>query len=260
MIYHKTYEHSPDADWVVFIHGAGGSSSIWYKQIRTFQKDFNLLFVDLRGHGKSAQIIHDYIYKRYTFQDISEDVMEVMDHLKIDKAHFVGISLGTILIRTLAEKHPERVHSMILGGAITRLNLRSQVLIGLGNAFKKIVPFMWLYKLLAFIVMPKKRHRQSRLLFVKDARMIYKKEIQRWYNLLNDLNPLLRYFDEKKLPIPTLYLMGDEDYMFLGPVQKIVREHEAAILSVIKNSGHVCNVDQPEIFNRLSIGFIHEQR
>ncbi len=260
MIYHKTYEHSPEADWVVFIHGAGGSSSIWYRQIRTFQKDFNLLFVDLRGHGKSAQIIHDYIYKRYTFQDISEDVIEVMDHLEIPKAHFVGISLGTILIRTLAEKHPDRVHSMVLGGAITRLNLRSQVLIGLGNATKKLVPFMWLYKLLAFIVMPKKRHRKSRLLFIKDARVIYKKEIQRWYNLLNDLNPLLRYFDEKKLPIPTLYLMGDEDYMFLGPVQKIVREHKAAILSVIENSGHVCNVDQPEIFNRLSIRFIQNQR
>lgn len=256
MIYHKQYLLHTDAPWVIFIHGAGGSSSIWYQQIRTFRQSFNLLLVDLRGHGKSAQIIRKYITEKYTFEDISEDIIEVMDHLKIKSANFVGMSLGTILIRTLAEKHPHRISTMVLGGAITRLNIQSQVLVSLGNAVKKFIPFMWLYKLLAFVIMPKKRHKKSRLLFIRDAKKIYKKEIQRWYKLLNDLNPVLRYFDEKKVDIPTLYLMGDEDYMFLGPVEKIVKEHRSATLQIVTNSGHVCNVDQPEKFNHYAIGFI----
>ena len=40
-------------DWVVFVHGAGGSSSIWYKQVRDFREHFNVLLIDLRGHPAS---------------------------------------------------------------------------------------------------------------------------------------------------------------------------------------------------------------
>lgn len=259
MIYYKKYILREDAEWVVFIHGAGGSSSIWHRQLRAYNNHYNLLLVDLRGHGKSAEIIQQYVKNKYTFEDVSEDVVEAMDHAGVEKAHFLGISLGTILIRSIAEKYPERVQSMVLGGAITRLNVRSRLLVNLGNAVKSFVPFMWLYKLLAIIIMPKKRHRQSRLLFIREAKRIAKKEIQKWYHLINELNPLLRYFSEKELKIPTLYIMGAEDYMFLGPVEKIAREHQWASLHVIPNSGHVCNVDQPEDFNHFSLRFLQNQ-
>ena len=58
MLHFATYELRPDADWVTFVHGAGGSSGIWYKQIRDFRKEYNVLMVDLRGHGKSKK--HHY--------------------------------------------------------------------------------------------------------------------------------------------------------------------------------------------------------
>ena len=52
------------------------------------------------------------------------------------KAHFVGVSLGTIIIRQLAEMQPQRVSSMVLAGAIAKLDLRSRFFVGLGRAFK----------------------------------------------------------------------------------------------------------------------------
>jgi pimeloyl-ACP methyl ester carboxylesterase len=51
--------------------------------------------------------------------------------------------------------------------------------------------------------------------------------------------------------------MGDGDYMFLPAATKIVKEHIFSVLKIIKNSGHVCNIDQPEEFNDFSINFIH---
>ncbi|EKB18825.1 hypothetical protein HMPREF1168_02599 [Aeromonas veronii AMC34] len=51
MLYHKTFELGPERDWVVFVHGAGGSSSIWFKQLRAYREHFNVLLLDLRGHG-----------------------------------------------------------------------------------------------------------------------------------------------------------------------------------------------------------------
>ena len=56
MLYHKTFELGPDRDWVVFVHGAGGSSSIWFKQQRAYREHFNELLLDLRGHGQSNQL------------------------------------------------------------------------------------------------------------------------------------------------------------------------------------------------------------
>ena len=255
MLQHRTYELGPERDWVVFVHGAGGSSSIWYKQIRDFREHFNVLLIDLRGHGESQKPLA--VAEPYTFQQVSAEILEVMDHLGIASAHFVGVSLGTILIRTVGEIAPERVRSMVMAGAITRLDLRSRVLVALGSALRRVVPFMWLYRLFAWIVMPKRRHQQSRLLFVREAKKLARKEFLRWWRLTNEVNPLLRFFEENELPIPTLYLMGEEDHMFLPPVRHLVRRHtRSSTLRVLEDSGHVVNVDRADLFNRLSIDFI----
>ena len=257
MLHYKTYElDNPDAPWVVFVHGAGGSSSIWFLQIKEFIRHFNVLLVDLRGHGKSKGIVVPKDKHYYDFEDITRDILEVLDSLKIQKAHFIGISLGTILIRNLSEIAPGRVISMIMGGAIIRLNIRAKVLVTLGNMFKSVVPYMWLYSFFAWIIMPSERHKRSRLLFVNEAKKVAQKEFMRWFTLTYELTPLLKYFEEKDTAIPTLYLMGEEDHMFLPAVRYIVTKHTNSWLEVIGNSGHVCNVDQPREFNARAILFL----
>lgn len=259
MLHYQTYYLGQDKDWVVFVHGAGGSSSIWFKQIKAYKKHFNVLLVDLRGHGKSKDLMQKYYEDKYTFQLISKDILDVLDEAGIEKAHFVGVSLGTIIIRTIGEIDPDRVESLVMSGAVMRLNIRSRFLVWVGHIFKKIVPFMWLYKLFAWIILPRKRHSESRLLFIREAKKLYQKEFLKWFNMTKDINPLLRYFREKELPIPTLYVMGSEDYLFLPPVKKIVSEHKQSVLQVIDKCGHVCNVEQPNVFNRLSIQFLKNQ-
>ena len=170
MLNYTTYNHKTAKDWVTFVHGAGGSSSIWFKQIRSFSSVFNVLVLDLRGHGNSQHVLKEAFNEKYTFDSITHDIVEVIDHLNIKVSHFTGISLGTILIRNLAEKHPERVKSMIMGGAIMKLNLKSQLLMRVGVFFKSVVPYLVLYKLFAFIIMPRKNHKKSRLIFVNEAK------------------------------------------------------------------------------------------
>lgn len=256
MLHYNKYCHKSSKIWVTFVHGAGGSSSIWFKQLRSFSKYFNVLLLDLRGHGKSKTRFSNVLKNKYTFDSLSKDIVEVLDKEKIESSHFIGISLGTILIRQLAETYPDRVKSMVLAGAIMKLNIRSQILMKFGNIFKSIIPYLWLYKFFAFIIMPKKNHKKSRLIFIEEAKKLYKKEFLRWYKLTADLNPLLKLFRQEELNIPTLYLMGSEDYMFLPSIKKISNKHKSAQLCVVQNSGHVVNIDQPENFNFSSISFI----
>lgn len=259
MLYYKTFQKDKESDWIVLVHGAGGSSSIWFKQLKAYKEAFNVLLVDLRGHGKSKGMLQQYYEDDYSFKRASRDILEVLDDAGIGKAHFVGVSLGTIIIRIIGELEPHRVQSMVMCGAVMRLNIRSRLLVFLGHAFKRVVPFIWLYKLFAWIILPRKRHSESRHLFIKEAKKLYKKEFMKWFNLTHEINPLLKYFREKELQIPTLYVMGNEDHLFLPAIQRLVHDHSTPILRVIEKCGHVVNVEQPEIFNRISLSFIREK-
>jgi pimeloyl-ACP methyl ester carboxylesterase len=257
LIHYTFYKNEKSDQWVTFVHGAGGSSSIWFKQIRDFKNVFNVLLIDLRGHGESKGSLDTSLSKKYTFELIANDIVEVIDHLKINKSHFIGISLGTIVIRKLAEIHPKRIQSMILGGAILKMNFRSQILMSLGNTFKHLIPYLLLYRFFAFVIMPRKNHKISRLLFVNEAKKLYKKEFIKWFKLTAEINPILKRFRQIELETPTLYIMGEQDYMFLPSIRKVVEKHFASSkLVVLPKCGHVVNVEQPIVFNKEAINFI----
>lgn len=256
MLHYRTHVLDPNRDWVVLVHGAGGSSSIWFRQLRAYREHFNVLLVDLRGHGESAKVDDGRESKPYTFEAVSREVIDVLDHVGINRAHFVGISLGCLIIRTIAEMAPGRVRSMVLGGAIARLNARSRILVVLGNALKRVLPFMWLYRLYAWILMPRVNHRESRTLFVREAQKLARKEFLRWFRLTMELTALVRVFEERDSGIPTLYLMGDQDHMFLPAARRMAARHQRAVLRVIEQCGHVCNIERPALFNDFSIRFM----
>lgn len=255
MLHYKLFNHPTSTEMVTFIHGAGGSSAIWFKQLRSFKEKYNVLLIDLRGHGNSKKGFFNKI-KSYSFKVVGDDVVEVLDYLKIKSCHFIGISLGTIIIRELAERFPEKVKSMILGGAIMKMNFKGQVLMRLGNFFKSVLPYMMLYKLFAFVILPKKNHKKSRDIFVNEARKLEQNEFKKWFALVTEVNPLLRFFRLNEIPTPTLYIMGDQDYMFLPAIRKIAERHSSARLEVIPDCGHVVNIEQPSIFNQKVLQFL----
>jgi len=254
MIYHKTFINKNSQTWVVFVHGAGGSNVVWFRQLREFKKHFNVLLVDLRGHGKSKK---EYSKEeKYKFDEIALDVIQTMNYLKIQKAHFVGISLGCIVIRALDKLAPGRTESIILGGAIIQFNLKMNALLSVGKLLSSILPYMWLYRLNAWILIPSKKHAHSRKLFVKEAMKLGKGEFIKWLRMSTEIKDNLQEFLIKEASAPVLYIMGERDHMFLPMVSNLVKKHFNSKLEVIRNSGHVCNIDQPDAFNERSILFI----
>lgn len=254
MLYHKTFLHKESKAWVVFIHGAGGSNVVWFRQLRDFKKHFNVLLVDLRGHGKSKkEYTQEEIYK---FDEIALDVIRTMDHLKIEKAHFVGISLGCIVIRAMDKLAPGRAESIILGGAVIQFNSRIRALLSTAKLLQSIIPYMWLYKINAWILIPYKKDIDSRKLFIREAIRLGEREFKKWLYMSTEIKDSLQEYIIQEASAPVLYLMGDRDHMFLPMVSNLVKKHFNSKLEVISNSGHVCNIDQPDAFNERSIQFI----
>lgn len=254
MLYHKIFKHKTSKTWVVFVHGAGGSNVVWFRQLRDFKKHFNVLLIDLRGHGKSKTSYSEE--EMYRFDEIALDVVRTMDHLNIKKAHFVGISLGCIIIRSIDKLSPGRAESIILGGAIVQFNKKMNVLVNTAKLLNSILPYMWLYRLNAWILIPSKKHAQSRKLFITEAIKLGEREFRKWLRMTEEIRDNLKEFIQQEASAPVLYLMGDRDHMFLPMVSDLVKRHFNSKLEVISNSGHVCNLDQPVAFNERSIKFI----
>ena len=100
---------------VVLIHGWLSSAGINWTLPGTaalLAKDFQVIALDVRGHGLSDKPAKEEAYG----PELVEDIVRLLDHLKIKKAHLVGYSMGGIIAGNFLAKHPERVLSGTLGG------------------------------------------------------------------------------------------------------------------------------------------------
>jgi pimeloyl-ACP methyl ester carboxylesterase len=105
---------------VVLIHGFSSSlEANWSNQgiIDKLSKDFRVIALDCRGHGKSDKP-HDAA--SYGLEMI-EDVARLLDHLAIRKAHIVGYSMGGAITGKFITTHPDRVLSAVFGGSAPRM-------------------------------------------------------------------------------------------------------------------------------------------
>jgi pimeloyl-ACP methyl ester carboxylesterase len=256
MLHTTKLVHENSKEWVVFIHGAGGSSAVWHKQVKPFSEKFNVLLIDLRGHGQSKLKTES---KKYSFKMIANDVLETLKAHSIETAHFVGVSLGSIIIKQIYSLQPKIVKTMVFAGAVTELNFKSRLLLRIGRIFNNVLPYMLLYKIFARVMMPKKNHERSRKLFIQEAKKLMDKEFKRWFKLTARLTAYLSELEKDKSVIPKLYIMGGEDHLFLAPVKKIVANDSYSQLQIVPNCGHVVNIDNHLLFNELSIDFIEKQ-
>jgi pimeloyl-ACP methyl ester carboxylesterase len=110
---HYVVQGNPDGEPVLLIHGfttnIGGQ---WSPVIKALVKDYKVIAFDCRGHGGSEKP-HDP--KKYGLEMV-KDAVRLLDHLKIDKAHVVGYSMGGDLALRLVALYPERVRTAVVGG------------------------------------------------------------------------------------------------------------------------------------------------
>jgi len=108
---------------IVFIHGVGLTYEIWQPQLDFF-KDYSNLSYDILGHGKSS-----LTKQNISFDDFSEQLIDLIDELKIEKIHLVGFSIGSLIARNFATKYSNRLQSLILLGSIYKRSEQQQKIV-----------------------------------------------------------------------------------------------------------------------------------
>lgn len=253
MLHFQTYPLGKHYDWVIFIHGFGGNQRSWLKQVSVVKEHFNLLLIDLPGHGGSSDIPLNDSSDMLPF--LADEIIAIIDHLGIEKAHFVGMSLGSVINHQIACHIPDRIYSMVLAGAATHLNQFSYYSLELVNFIKNFVPHAWLNRLFAIIMAP--RSDKKARFFTPEAEKLNKDDFLRWYDLARlELENAFEAFVRSKPQFPVLYISGKNDHICIGNLKKDFTNVKTAKLRIIHHAGHLCNLEQPEKFNRLTLEFL----
>ena len=257
LLHHEIIALQPDAPWLVFVHGAGGSIRTWKFQIDAFAAHYRLLLIDLRDHGYSKDILPEY--PAYDFDIVAEDVLHLVDHLGIEKAHFVSLSIGSVILQKIDIERPALIDRMVMAGAIFDGSRAMHLFVHAGKALNYVLPYQALYWLFSFIVLPRKNHRLSRYIFRRQSRRLSQREFLKWVELYKPFFKLVAQYVNRPVEKKGLVVMGDQDHIFFRAAERFARIQRNMRLAVIENCGHVCSIEAPELFNDLVLKFLSDQ-
>ena len=256
------YEETGSGTPVIFVHEFAGDYRSWEPQVRHFCKRYRVITYNARGYPPSG-VPRDV--SAYSQNRAADDIKSVLDHLRIDLAHVVGLSMGGFATLHFGFRHPERALSLCVAGCGYGAEPGQRELFRAEAV--AVADFIKTQGMVAFA--EKYAYGPTRVQYEnKDPRgfAAFKKMLSE-HSVLGSANTQLGCQRErpslydlvdqmKALTVSTLVLAGDEDWPCLTPGILMKQSIPSAALAVMPNCGHGINVEDPDEFNHLVGNFI----
>lgn len=259
---------------VFFIMGLGMDKRGWIFQVPHFAEDFLVFLIDNRGIGKSE--VPDGFF---TTEDMAKDIYEIMKKEGIEKAHFVGVSMGGMIMQKFAAKYVDAVKKLVLVSTLHKVNDFEKDLIIKGMKFVKDIDINTIdekilkqYLNVFLDTNPEKILRfLSDNLFTKDFSKnniefifeFFSDYIKNGFNVkgfLKQLYAVLQHDstdDLKKIKAQTLVITGDEDKMVSPSKSEFIAKNiPFSRLEIIRNGSHALIFEKYEEFNKIVKEFL----
>jgi len=256
------YQESGSGTPVLFVHEFAGDHRSWEPQVRYFARRYRCVTYDARGYPPSDVPVEP---GRYSQERAVTDAIAVLDHLSIERAHVVGLSMGGFCTLHLGLRHPGRALSLVVAGcgygaqpdrqesfhAEAEVTARAFETDGSAQVAER------------YALGPARVQFQG-----KDPRgwAEFKQQMSEHSAVGSALNmrgvqqrrPSLYAMTDalRRLNVPTLLVTGDEDECCLDPTLMLKRTIPSAALLVLPRTGHTCNLEEPDLFNGAVADFL----
>ena len=249
---YKIYNNNSN-EWVLLIHGLGGSINTWKYQIKDLN-EYNVIAVDLEGHGGSS-----FEKRKRLLTRSASEIYDVLEKENIGKVHVIALSLGTLVAMEFAYLYKDKIKSIVLAGFVLNMNIGYKSLLAFLEGIKYIIPKRVFYPLFANLMMPCRNHKKSRNFFIRESIKMRSSAFRMWLSELFrtqfKLKEYLITIKENKLPV--LFISGKQDYLFINSVKRTQKKISDATLCFIEKCGHVCSIEKYNEFNGLVVNFLH---
>jgi len=256
------YEESGSGATVLFVHEFAGDHRSWEPQVRYFARRYRCVTYAARGYSPS-EVPSDP--ERYSQARAVADAIAVLDHLSVERAHVVGLSMGGFCTLHLGLRHPERALSLVVAGC------------GYGAQPERLESFRAEAEATARAFETEGPEQVAERYAVGPSRVQFQsKDPRGWEEVMRQLAghsaqgsaltmrgvqarrpSLYALTDElRAMSVPTLIVAGDEDEGSLDPSLMLKRTLPASGLLVLPRTGHTCNLEEPALFNSAVADFL----
>jgi pimeloyl-ACP methyl ester carboxylesterase len=245
------YESQGRGEPLVLLHGLGSSTRDWQNQVAFFSKRYQVILVDVRGHGRS-----DKPPGPYSIPQFAQDLVLFLEALALPPVFLAGLSMGGMIAFQMAVDRPDLVKKLVV------VNAGPEYLM---NTFKQRIQVWIRFLILRIFGMQKIGELLSKRLFIKpEQEQLRKLFVERWAE-----NDARAYRDSMqaivgwsvmdliaKISCPTLILASDEDYTPVSEKQLWTKKLSGGQLGVIKDARHALPVERPQEFNAALESFL----
>ena len=251
-------DHMGEGKLVICMHGIGGNRTNWHGQLPELGRHFLAASWDARGYGMS-----DDYEGPLDFHDFARDLVRVLDHFGVRKAHLVGLSMGGLIAMDFNAMFPERVATLTICDSLPGfrhlspeqsrefIRLRLEPLLA-GKELKDIAPGV------AQSLVSKSSPPEAFARVVESMCALHRESYIK--TIQGTARPDIQ-IELEKIRVPTHVLVGEDDQLTPPSLARSIAERIAgARLTIIKRAGHLPNLERPREFNAAVLPFLIEHR
>ncbi|MDR1202737.1 MAG: alpha/beta hydrolase [Tannerellaceae bacterium] len=249
-IHYLFHKNESSNELIIFLHGAYADHTSFDGQKEAFTSHYNVVFIDLLGHGLS-----NVFTMKDRIDSTPEQLKRIMDLEKFEKAHIIGVSLGSLLAQYFALKYPDSVSSIVAIGGYNINDNNEEINKAQKESIKKC---LWL----ALTSMNKFRH------FVADQAVHNPENKRLYYQMaqqfirksfvgMTGLNKIICERKDILCNYSLLILCGELDIDLAKNAALLWHQNTpGSKFQLIPDAGHTANMDNPTFFNQLVLDFL----
>jgi 3-oxoadipate enol-lactonase len=266
------YEEHGSGDPLLCVMGFATDSTGWLMQTPAFAERHRTIVFDNRGVGRSSKPTG-----AYTIHEMADDAVALLDHLKVDRAHVLGVSMGGMIAQELVLRHPERVRGLVLACTFPEPDAATEeqqkiIFTQMGGSiteggemkidFTALNPMTFFQHLLPLVFNPSFIQTElPKLMQMFAGALQYGFSIEA---IMGQMQAIMGHKSTDRLAsitAPTMVITGDADRL-ISPANSdvLAKSIPGAKLVTIPGGSHGFNIEMPDLFNRAVLDFLATAR
>lgn len=266
------YEEHGSGDPLLCIMGFATDSTGWLMQTPAFAERYRTVVFDNRGVGRSSKPTG-----AYTIHEMADDAVALLDHLQIERAHVLGVSMGGMIAQELVLRHPDRVRGLVLACTFPEPDAETEeqrkvIFTQMGGSitdggemkidFTALNPMTFFQHLLPLVFNPSFIQTElPKLMQMFAGALQYGFSIEA---ILGQMQAIMAHKSTDRLAgikSPTMVITGDADRL-ISPANSdvLAKSIPGAKLVTVPGGSHAFNIEMPDLFNRAVLDFLATAR